>query len=457
MMRQLLDEVSPGSRAFTFASRSWDALCSSPTSSYLAMGVSNKFIERIQQQDGLVANEPDTFAHSTCTVRMPQVLRDCVAKNGERFSADERKRLLQLADDMANDAEIQLPSAFPEQAAKSPTSKHWESLLAGKGYTWQNSPWFMCEQYMFHLVLLMTGYYSTGFDPFHYSKVAELKGDTPWSLLQTAVETSSQSRHDQLKRLMMLCLWGNKADGTNAKVMSTMHVFGDSLVFDDYLVLVDYSDRVISFLEQKAREGGDAKALGVEFISDNIGTELLLDLAMADHMLTHNWCGKVTFNVKAEPLYVSDVMLADVHEHIEEMQRSTRTPEVQALGKRLAEYLSKGQIVVRSDTYWNEYTYFWKMPTELQSRLDREATLVILKGDLNYRRLLSDRLWPPSTPVEEVVPYFPAAFVAFRILKSIPVMGIPANIVDKLDKDDPNWRLNGEHGTIQSVLSSPLQ
>ncbi|OWY96633.1 hypothetical protein PHMEG_00033053 [Phytophthora megakarya] len=422
------------------------------------MGVSKEFMERIQQLDELVANVPDTFAHTTCTVRMPQVLRDCVAKNKDHFSPEETKRLLQLAEDLAKDAEIPLPSTFPEQAAKSPTSQHWERLLTGKEYTWQNSPWFLVEQYIFYLILLMTDYYTTGFDPFQYSKMAELQGDTPWSLIQTAVgitaqeEVSSQSHHNLLKHFMMLCLWGNKADGTNEKVKSTMHVAGDSLVFDDNLVLVDDSDKVISFLEKKAQESGDAKLLGVEYISDNVGTELLLDLAMADHLLTHNWCGKVTFNLKAEPVYVSDVMPADVEEHIIEMQRETRTTAVQALGKRLAEYVNKGQIVVRSDTYWNQYTYFWQMPIELQTRLSKEATLVILKGDLNYRRLISDRLWSPSTPVEEVVPYFPAPFVAFRILKSTPVMGIPASVVKKMEKEDPTWRLNGEHGTIQSVL-----
>ncbi|KAG1693527.1 hypothetical protein DVH05_023292 [Phytophthora capsici] len=422
------------------------------------MGVSDEYIARLQQLEELTADVPDTFAHTTCTVRMPQVLRDCVASNGDRLTTEQAKRLLQLADDMANDEEIPLPSTFSDQVAKSPLSKHWENLLAGKGYTWQKSPWFLVEQYIFHLVLLMTDYYTTGFDPFHYSKVAELKGDTPWSLLQTAVEISAQeeaspqSHHEQLKRFMMLCLWGNKADGTNDKVKSTMHVAGDSLVFDEDLVLVDHSDRVISFLEQKALEIGDATALGVEYISDNIGTELLLDLAMADHLLAHNWCSKVTFNVKQEPIYVSDVMPADVDEHIVEMQCETRSPEARALGKRLASYISKGQIVVRPDRYWNEYTFYWKMPMEMQKRLAQEATLVILKGDLNYRRLLSDRLWPPSTPVEEVVPYFPTAFVAFRILKSTPVMGIPTSVVAKLEKEDPTWRLNGEHGTIQSVL-----
>ncbi|GMF26446.1 unnamed protein product [Phytophthora lilii] len=357
---------------------------------------------------------------------MPQLLRDCVAKNDERLSAELGPRLLQLADDMANDAEIPLPSKFPEQAAKSPTSKHWESLLVGKatrGRTRRGSLWSI------------EGTYALVVAP-------DSGGDS------SRKEESPQSHHDQLKRFMMLCLWANKADDSNDKVKSTMNVDGNSLVFDDNLVLMDHSDQVISYLEQKACECGDARRLGVEYISDNIGTELLLDLAMTDHLLSHNWCGKVTFNVKAEPLYVSDAMPADVYEHISEMQRATRTSEAQALGKRLAEYVSKGQIVILPDTYWNNYTYYWEMLIELQTRLAREAALVIFKGDLNYRRLLSDRLWPPSTPVEEVVPYFPTAFVAFRILKSIPTMGIPASIVGKLDKEDPKWRLNGEHGTI---------
>ncbi|RLN72645.1 hypothetical protein BBJ28_00013804, partial [Nothophytophthora sp. Chile5] len=45
----------------------------------------------------------------------------------------------------------------------------------------------------------------------------------------------------------------------------------------------------------------------------------------------------------------------------------------------------------------------------------------------------------------------------FRTLKSNPVVGIPPEIVAKLDKEDAKWRYNGKRGTIQSVLSpSPL-
>ncbi|KAL3664022.1 hypothetical protein V7S43_010908 [Phytophthora oleae] len=419
---------------------------------------SPEFIARVQQYEEILTNVPGTFANESYLTRLPGLVRDSVAHNRDRFSEEQRQRLLQLANDLVNDAVIPLPSEYPEESAKSPTSAHWEELLKGKNYTWQNSPWFMCEQYMFHLVLLLTEYYTTGIDPFHPSKVAEMKEDTPWALLQTAVglsaqeEASSQSHHDQLKRFMKLCLWGNKADGCYKEVKETISGADASLEFDDELLLVDHSDKVIEYLEQKAKEA-DAKTLGVQYINDNSGTELLLDLALVDHLLAHGWCGKVTLNVKAEPMYVSDATPADVHEHIAEMQRETRTPEVQALGKRLAGYVENEQLVVRPDIFWNRYTYYWEMPTELQTRLANEATLVIIKGDLNYRRLLGDRLWPPSTPVEEAVPYFPTAFVSFRTMKSNPVVGIPADIVAKLEKEDPKWRYNGKRGTIQSVLT----
>ncbi|CAH0484418.1 unnamed protein product [Peronospora farinosa] len=423
------------------------------------MGVSSEFLERVYKRKEIFANVPGTFANESYTSRLPGLVRDCVSNNRERFSEEQSKRLLQLADDMVNDAVIPLPSEYPEQFTKSPTSAEWEALLKGKDYTWQNSPWFLSEQYMFHLVLVLAEYYTTGVDPFYPSKVAELKETTPWALLQTAVslsaqeEASSQSRHDQLKRFMKLCLWGNKADGCYKEVKDTISGADASLAFNDELLLVDHSDKVITYLKQKAQETGDAKCLNVQYINDNSGTELLLDLALADHLLDHGWCGKVTLNVKVEPMYVSDATPADVHEHIVEMQHKTRTPEIQTLGKRLGRYIQKDQLVIRSDIFWNRYSYYWEMPVELQTRLAHEATLVIIKGDLNYRRLLGDRLWPPSTPVEEAIPYFPTAFVSFRTLKSNPVVGIPADIVAKLEKEDLKWRYNGKRGTIQSVLT----
>ncbi|KUF81308.1 hypothetical protein AM588_10000248 [Phytophthora nicotianae] len=224
------------------------------------MTVSAEFLARVYAGEEIFTNVPGTFANESYKSRLPGLVRDCVDSNRERFSEEKCNRLLQLADDMVNDAVIPFPSQYPEQAAKSPTSAQWESLLKDKNYTWQNSPWFLSEQYMFHLVLLLAEYYTTGIDPFHPSKVAELKEVTPWALLQTAVglsaqeEATSQSHHDQLKRFMKLCLWGNKADGCYKEVKDTISGADASLEFDDELLLVDDSDKVITYLENQARE-----------------------------------------------------------------------------------------------------------------------------------------------------------------------------------------------------------
>ncbi|EGZ18448.1 hypothetical protein PHYSODRAFT_332238 [Phytophthora sojae] len=108
--------------------------------------------------------------------------------------------------------------------------------------------------------------------------------------------------------------------------------------------------------------------------------------------MAEDWSARKRTGQKAEPKYVSDATPADVHKHVAEMQRESRTPEAQALGKRLAGYVKNEQLVVRPGIFWNRYTYYWEMPIELQTRLSREATLVIINGDLNYRRLLGDRL-----------------------------------------------------------------
>lgn len=131
--------------------------------------VSADFLARYQQFPEIVANVPGTFANDSYVSRLPGLVRDVVALNKGLLSADKLARLSQLADDMVANKPIPLPSALPDESRLSPTSAQWEQLLAGKGYTWHNSPWFMGEQYMFHLVLLIAGYYSTKVDPFHPS------------------------------------------------------------------------------------------------------------------------------------------------------------------------------------------------------------------------------------------------------------------------------------------------
>ena len=73
----------------------------------------------------------------------------------------------------------------------------------------------------------------------------------------------------------------------------------------------------------------------------------------------------------------------------------------------------------------------------------------MLKGDVNYRRLLSDRRWAPSVNMESIVGYFPAALVTLRTTKSELVVDLSPEKVEELNRKDPKWMIEGRYGIIR--------
>jgi hypothetical protein len=78
---------------------------------------------------------------------------------------------------------------------------------------------------------------------------------------------------------------------------------------------------------------------------------------------------------------------------------------------------------------------------------------VLIKGDANYRRLVGDRRWPASTPMEGLTGYFPAPFAVLRTMKSEIVVDLGEDQVQRLDGEDPQWRVNGRRGILRLVAS----
>ena len=79
---------------------------------------------------------------------------------------------------------------------------------------------------------------------------------------------------------------------------------------------------------------------------------------------------------------------------------------------------------------------------------------MLIKGDANYRRLVGDRRWPPSTPMESLTGYFPAPFAVLRTMKSEIVVDLSAEQVERLEREDPEWRTNGRRGIVRWVPGS---
>jgi hypothetical protein len=79
---------------------------------------------------------------------------------------------------------------------------------------------------------------------------------------------------------------------------------------------------------------------------------------------------------------------------------------------------------------------------------------VILKGDVNYRRLLDDRHWPYTTRIEQATDHFPAPFLVLRTLKGEIVVGLEPGQGEVLTTQDPTWLINGKRGIIHLKRAS---
>jgi len=90
------------------------------------------------------------------------------------------------------------------------------------------------------------------------------------------------------------------------------------------------------------------------------------------------------------------------------------------------------------------------MPTWLHDEISG-LDLVILKGDVNYRRLLSDRHWPYTTLIAEIAYYFPTTLLILRTLKGEIMVNLKEGQAEELQAQDPDWLTNGKRGIIQHV------
>jgi uncharacterized protein (DUF4415 family) len=72
-----------------------------------------------------------------------------------------------------------------------------------------------------------------------------------------------------------------------------------------------------------------------------------------------------------------------------------------------------------------------------------------LKGDLNYRRLVGDQLWSPTTPFAERTAYWPGPVAALRTLKSDVITGLDRDVLTALEESGEAWRTSGTHALVQ--------
>jgi len=109
-----------------------------------------------------------------------------------------------------------------------------------------------------------------------------------------------------------------------------------------------------------------------------------------------------------------------------------------------------GNLELRTDPFWATHLFLTQLPEALRTEL-AGADLLVLKGDVNYRRLLEDRHWPSTTLLEAVVRYIPTSTLSLRTLKAEIMVGLAEGEAERLDREDPDWRTDGRRGLVHLV------
>lgn len=375
-------------------------------------------------------DETNAFAHHTMGVRIPALIRETIDLNPD-YPNPIKDALRKLSEDLANNAPI------PMLDLPAPDYDEWAGHYQDyTGQTWLGTHWFFGEIFMYRHFIQAVRWWETHRDPFAPKKDEEFKGAAMRETLEQALAVPINPVDERLVALIEFALWGNRIDLSYALVMSHGAATMDDLLTDEH--------------EPAVRHMLDHPGT-VHMIADNAGTELATDMVLADGLLDSGVIPQVIYHVKLHPTYVSDTTAPDVIWLLDLLNAGQYGDAGRGLGQRLTKAFYSGRLKIAPDWFWNSPRFLNDLPPHLDKTF-RDACLVIPKGDANYRRMMLDVIWPTTKRLKEVVDSFPAPLMALRTLKSDPVVGLPAGMAERLDKEDAQWRVNGKRGVIQTTL-----
>lgn len=214
-----------------------------------------------------------------------------------------------------------------------------------------------------------------------------------------------------------ICLWGNATDLsllTNMTYEDIQKLQGsEARKAAEKNILINNLPEAYELLK-KARDEGK-KERRVDFVLDNAGFELYVDLILAGFLLATGLATQIVLRPKSIPWFVSDVLPGDFSALLNAISNPRAFFETQSEDEKLqdkvpvpltegenndlsfvfqhwAEIHAEGQLVMRPNRYWTAGGSFWRLPKEAPELLEdlKPAELVIFKGDLNYRKLTGD-------------------------------------------------------------------
>ncbi|MBB0245780.1 DUF89 family protein [Streptomyces alkaliphilus] len=378
-------------------------------------------------------NIPGSFPRSVLEERHPALI-DRVRRSFP-YGAEQQRAL----DALLNEIDGGDITPLPEEAHDHGRWAEWGYPHHGR--RWLDVPFLWAESFFHRRLLEAVSYFGPGpwrgLDPFAPVKHAELRSEGVDLLLVALHDLGALPAEERLRALLLTSLPGNRADpGFETVSGGGPGECRATLVVDEVTAARD--------LLEPGPEGPGT----VSVIAGHSGRELIADLAVIDHLLVHGLADRVVLHVKPAPHHVSDAVLADVMHGVRRL--SFGPGRTAGIGERLWEAIGTDRLRLSAHPFFCAPLTFAEMPTDLRNEL-AGCTVSLLKGDLNYRRLVGDRLWPATTPFAPLAAHFPSPVVALRLLGSDVVTGLPAGTVNRLTATEDDWRISGAHAVVQTA------
>ncbi|XP_067007683.2 damage-control phosphatase ARMT1 isoform X2 [Anabrus simplex] len=422
----------------------------------------------------LSARYKRSFGYTTVQSRLPVIItqivdylsrnKDEIVKEVGEVARDDVKMVTGLLSKLKHDLQTNkslelLSSDGPDVAIWNDYFNH-TAEVEGADPRWYYSPWLYVECYMYRRIREMFELSTSlqSMDPFRKQKEDALYNSmTTISFLSSYImklfQRPNELRNEEVRRelikLIHVNLWGNRCDlsiSSGADIVLTEDPLLKVNELNDCL-LVNDAEKVWDTLCDNVN-GSDAI---VDIVMDNAGYELFTDLCLADFLCTFGLAGKICFHAKVLPWYISDTMVHDFHWTIERLAES-KISSLCSLAVRWHGYLRSGKWTLQADTFWtlpHDYSMMKKTDPDLYNSLG-EASLVIFKGDLNYRKLTGDINWDPTEPFSKALQGFhPTKLITLRTLKADVICGLAPGQAELISAKSEDWLISGQYAVIQ--------
>ncbi|GME70091.1 unnamed protein product [Ambrosiozyma monospora] len=437
-------------------------------------------------------NERNSLGYSSARVRYPQIFKNLV--EDLRFeidsSANKNKdlkrsqggeiihKIQQLAKDLANDCEITAFSndKIPGLKSLDESLKEFQNSTDGPHLKWMTAPWLFSECWLFRKLDVFFKECSewTNFDVFEKLKrEAFATSATGVYELVNRYKKLHDGKFDTIKdkeflkivyeEFVEISLFGNSTDLAllvNATPEELKSVQGsaardkarNNIVTND---LESTWKRITSVAE-------NGKPKRVDFVLDNAGFEFFADVCLSLFLLDFGLVEEVVYHCKTRPWMVSDTMVKDVQLMADDLLDASKFPEhrsdIEFFVESFNKYRKAGKISATDSEFWTIYLNYANIAPEETKyggadlwKYFQDSTLVIIKGDLNYRKLTDDRHWPRDTPFTTAIGKLASSgihVVSLRTCKSDVCVGLPKGKDEELCK---YWKsLGNEFGETWS-------